>query len=405
MGACGVAASAWLWASGVAGAGAREVLWKHLSSRTGDIEAPNAGRQQCTATVFDVDRDGVNDFVISERTEAPSVVWYRRGPKGWTKHVVEPQHLQVEAGATFLDVDGDGDLDFVGGGDYSSNEIWWWENPFPAFDPQTPWTRHTIKRSGGPKHHDMLFGDFDGDGRLELAFWNQGSNGLFVADVPADPRGAAEWPYRAVYTYSIDSEAQQRCTAEPFKGVNEHEGLAAADVDGDGVLDIVGGGRWFRHLPDGRWAENLVDPAYTFTRAAVGRLLKDSARPQIVLVVGDGRGPMMWYEWVKGTWVPHAVIAVDSGHSLQLVDFDGDGNLDIFSAEMRLGGRDPDARLQVLLGDGQGRFEPMVIARGIGLHESKMADLDGNGTLDVLGKPYDFDTPRLDVWLNMGGAR
>ena len=137
----------------------------------------------------------------------------------------------------------------------------------------------------------------------------------------------------------------------------------------------------------------------------MGRLLKDSARPQIVLVVGDGRGPMMWYLWVKGTWVPHAVMDVDSGHSLQLVDFDGDGNLDIFSAEMRLGGRDPDARLQVLLGDGQGRFEPMVIARGIGLHESKMADLDGNGTLDVLGKPYDFDTPRLDVWLNMGGAR
>ena len=28
----------------------------------------------------------------------------------------------------------------------------------------------------------------------------------------------------------------------------------------------------------------------------------------------------------------------------------------------------------------------------------------GNGTLDVPGKPCDFDTPRLDVWLNLGPA-
>ena len=134
--ACAVAVSAWLWGAGVTGAGAREVVWKHLSSRTGASRPRTPAGSSAQATVFDVDRDGVNDFVISERTEAPSVVWYRRGPKGWTKHVVEPQHLQVEAGATFLDVVGDGDLDFVGGGDCSSNEIWWWENPFPAFDPR-----------------------------------------------------------------------------------------------------------------------------------------------------------------------------------------------------------------------------------------------------------------------------
>jgi len=31
-----------------------------------------------------------------------------------------------------------------------------------------------------------------------------------------------------------------------------------------------------------------------------------------------------------------------------------------------------------------------------------MVDLDGNGTLDILGKPYNWNTPRLDIWLNMG---
>jgi hypothetical protein len=40
-----------------------------------------------------------------------------------------------------------------------------------------------------------------------------------------------------------------------------------------------------------------------------------------------------------------------------------------------------------------------VLAASGGLHERRTADLDGN---DVLGKPYDFETPRLDTWLNLG---
>ena len=62
-----------------------EIVWKHLSSATGDIETPNGGTQQCSATVFDIDKDGVNDFVITERTATPSVVWYRRLAQGWKK--------------------------------------------------------------------------------------------------------------------------------------------------------------------------------------------------------------------------------------------------------------------------------------------------------------------------------
>lgn len=33
-----------------------------------------------------------------------------------------------------------------------------------------------------------------------------------------------------------------------FKGVNEHEGLTKADIDMDGVQDIIGGGKWFKYL-------------------------------------------------------------------------------------------------------------------------------------------------------------
>jgi len=376
------------------------VQWQHLSTAKGDLPVPGPGQQQTCSAVFDIDGDQINDFVITERTMVPSVVWYQRQANGWRRHVLEPSALPIEAGCTSFDVDGDGDLDFVAAGDGRSNEVWWWENPRPGKPPNMPWRRFTIKNWGAPKHHDMIFGDFDADGREELVFWNQGARALYLCEIPSQPRNDLPWACSAIYTYSHDSEPLQRGEPEPFKSTNEHEGLAKADIDGDGKIDIVGGGRWFRHLEGTRFQENLIDPSYAFTRAAAGDL-KKGGRPEVVLVIGDGRGPLVWYEWIKGTWVPHELEQMDSGHSLALVDFNQDGNLDIFCAEMRLNGRNPGARILLFLGDGQGHFRRSVIATGFGLHESRMADLDGNGSLDVLGKPYNWETPRLDIWLSL----
>ena len=172
---------------------------------------------------------------------------------------------------------------------------------------------------------------------------------------------------------------QQRGKPAGFKGVNEHEGLAKGDIDGDGKLDIVGGGRWFKHVGGNQFLPNIIDAGYSFSRSAVGDL-KKGGRPEVVLVVGDGEGPLNWYEWVKGTWVPHTIVEVNSGHSLAILDFNNDGNLDIFCAEMRLNGGNPEAKCYLFLGDGNGNFKKTIISIGIGYHESKIADLDGNGT-------------------------
>ncbi len=128
--------------------------WEHLSSRDGDLPEPNGGTQQTACVAFDVDADGRTDIIVAERTRAPAVIWLRPTAVGWATYVVDDSRQHPEAGGLAYDVDGDGHPDLIIGGDASSDELWWYENPAPDFDPARPWKRHLIKKGGGKAHHD-----------------------------------------------------------------------------------------------------------------------------------------------------------------------------------------------------------------------------------------------------------
>ncbi len=377
----------------------QQFRWKYLSTANGDLPVPNSGNQQTASAIIDVDQDGDQDFMITERTEAPAVVLYRYQNGVWQRYIVEAGPLHIEAGSAVHDIDKDGDLDVVFGGDYKSNEVWWWENPNPDFEENMPWTRRAIKSFGAQKHHDQMFGDFDGDGQAELVFWNQDTLKLYLAEIPADPRNAASWEIVEIYSWSRENEPEQHGQYPGWKSSNEHEGLAKADIDGDGKMDIIGAGRWFRHEGGTLYTPQIIDEHYAFSRCAAGQLI-EGGRPEVVLVVGDGRAPMFLYEWQNDQWIRTTLIdTVQDGHSLDLIDFNGDGYLDIFNAEMNLG-QNPDAKCRILLGNGKGNFDVNEVMSGFGMHESRIADLDGDGDDDILGKPYNWEAPRLDIWLN-----
>ena len=359
--------------------------WLHLSSKAGHLPPPNAGTQQTACLVLDIDKDGIDDFVIAERTESPSVVWYKyQGEHRWGRRVVEKEPLRIEAGGDFLDIDGDGDLDVVFAGDSRSDGVWWWENPFPKYEPDVPWKRRTIKSGDAARYqHDCRFGDFDGDGRPELAWWSQTAKKLFLARVPAHPRDAASWSYEPIFSYS---------------GAAGHEGMDVADINLDGKADLVGAGYWFEHQGGTRFVPRRIADR-PFTRTAVGQLVP-GGRPEVVLCPGDADGPLAWYAWDGRAWIAHELCPnLFHGHSLQVRDINADGHLDIFAAEMGKPGAGPRGKTHIYWGDGAGRFVEQVIAVGKANHESKLGDLDGDGRWDIVGKPYSFETPLLHVWL------
>ena len=333
----------------------------------------------------------MNDFVIVCRVEGPSVTWYRRTADGWDKYIIDDEFLRIEAGGAALDVDGDGDLDLIFGGDSGSHQMWWWENPYPDYDPAINWARYLIKDSGERKHHDQIAGDFDGDGEAELVSWNQRAKALLLFEIPDDPK-AGPWPAKTIYEWT-DGE--------------EHEGLAAADINADGKVDLIGGGRWFEHTASGEFTPHVIDDNYRFSRAAAGDLV-EGGRPEVVFQPGDADGRLRWYEWDGAQWTGHDAMAEDiiHGHSLAVLDMNGDGHADIFSAEMGQWGREPivnpSPAMRILYGDGQGGFRATVVSDQFGNHESRPADLDGDGDMDILGKPYNWRTPRVDIWLWVG---
>jgi len=63
--------------------------------------------------------------------------------------------------------------------------------------------------------------------------------------------------------------------------------------------------------------------------------------------------------------------------------------------------QNPGATAWIWYGNGKGEFRRAVFQQGFGFHEARVADLDGDGRMDVLSKPYIWKTPRVDVWLQV----
>src|SRR5918992_2031366 len=81
-------------------------------------------------SLVDVDRDGDLDFVTGGRDPKKHVFWFEhQGPDKWVRHVLGVNHPSDVGGAAF-DIDGDGWIDHVSGGAWYRNTGKPRERPF-----------------------------------------------------------------------------------------------------------------------------------------------------------------------------------------------------------------------------------------------------------------------------------
>ena len=311
----------------------------------------------------------VTGYALQERT---LVTWgdrllWGRLPQG-NYQVVRGRGRAFAEGGCLLDVDGDGKLDIVVNEAGPEADLVWYRSPHSG----ARWTRHVIDT--GIDAPDMLPATLFGHRgvllihkRMQVRFY----------EIPADP--TARWPSQDVYS---------------FYSPSHQGGLRMADIDGDGLPDILAGMYWIRspesfELPWHLFAIDLWNETLesAMLRLSYGPLA--GAAPELIAAQREMQ-PARLARFERPAdprqlWIEHRIESLPDLaelNSLETVDFDGDGRPDILIAEKAGAGR-----LLVLYNEGEGRFRPVAVAEGRPILFARalhMNDVNGDGRPDIL---------------------
>ncbi len=377
------------------------VRWKHF---TVCEDLPGSEWGTGGIAVGDFDGDGDLDFALSRR-EPQTAYWFeRKSDAQWVRHTIGmSDKLKRTLGAAALDLDLDGDVDVA---------FWgvWFRNPGKSAQADGNW--EAVPYEGGG--HDVIAADINGDKIDDLVTYDG----------------------HALYWFN---PAKGLSKTTILEGREDHGGVApkgVADLNEDGRVDIVLPGLWLENPgSDGQWRQHPW-PHLPVERASYGT----SMRVWLADLDKDGDRDIIWSDcdtgfshvyWVenegKGArWTRHLLpdppgdSRTGSFHSLAVVDFDGDGKLEIFAGEQE----DPDTYMTskgllpmkpkglkergviwMNTGAGEPQFTPTVIQEdNPGWHDVAAFDADGDGDIDLVSKVWNADGPtyHVDYWRNDG---
>jgi hypothetical protein len=338
--------------------------------------------------IGDVDGDDLMDAVYINNNANGGYLAYRSGQREggiWRETIIAQE---PPTGGTFAsgdlevgDMDGDGDTDVLAvkhTGEWDDAaapaEVFWYEAP--------NWTPHTVGEARGAVK-DLSIGDFDGDGRNDLAVLTFNNENLRI--------------HRS-------NEDATSTTVADITAPGLHEGMDVGDLDGDGDLDIAangyvfmnpGGdltGEWRRESVSDRWYTQTGDWSANGTKNALADMDGDGS-PEIFITHSERGGyPLAMYDRRDdGSYAETIIIdSIPAAHTLQIFDMDLDGDLDIVTGINK--GRAvnidvPDNHhVLVVLNNGDGSWTEQVIEEG-GIYNGRVADFEGDGDYDIFRLP------------------
>jgi hypothetical protein len=264
------------------------------------------------------------------------------------------------------DLDGDGLLDLVAGNSIFKNL------GSGSLGPRTVLTQESTATA---------IGDLNGDRLPDIAMANSGGN---VSILLQTGNGA----FPAGVSYPLGSGPKS---------------LVAADLDGDGLIDLAGGVSGgisiLKNGGEGTFPSKTMIPLDSETSSHPSILAADlDGDGDDDLVTADNEPPGVSVLRNDGAieFAKNRYEAGDSLEALAIADLDGDGALDLAVANATSG------KGLVLLNDGGGAFSaPLVVSLPGAWKSVATADLDGDGWTDLA---YATKSAGLCAAVNRGGA-
>ncbi|MDP6547176.1 MAG: VCBS repeat-containing protein, partial [Phycisphaerae bacterium] len=336
--------------------------------------------------VADMDGDGDLD-IVSASTNDHTIAWYENNGAAdptWTAADIATTASSAKD-VHVADMDGDGDLDIVSASS-GDNTIAWYENNGAA-DPS--WTAADIA-TDVTGAFDVYVADMDGDGDLDIVSASMSDDTIawYENNGAADPTWTA---------------------ADIATNADGASDVHVADMDGDGDLDIVSASFNDDTIA---WYENDGNANPSFTAANIATSADGATGVYVADLDGDGDldiisssftdNTIAWYEndgAADPTWTAADIATSAGGASdVHVADIDGDGDLDIVSAS--------SSDDTIAWYENDGAADPSFTATDIittadGASDVHVADMDGDGDLDIVSASENNDTI---AWYENNGA-